>query len=129
VDRGFGEQIELIGYRWEAAQGSKKNERLTLLWRSRQPIETDLRTSLRLLNDRGEVIWEWKRSPGAGRFSTDRWPTGWLVADVYAVPADILGRATLAEIGIRPFPEGPWLAADDAGNDQFLSLPLEKTEP
>ena len=126
VGRSFGEQIELIGYRWEAPQSDDKNRRLTLLWRGLRPIETDLRTSLRLLNDRGAVIWEWKRSPGAGRFSTDRWPAGRLVADVYAVPADILSRATSAEIGVRPFPEGPWLRLDDGASSLALPAPRQR---
>jgi hypothetical protein len=121
VREGFGEQIELAGYRWDAAQSGDESRRLILYWHASRPINTDLRTSLRLLNERGEVIWEWKRSPGAGRFSTDRWPADRQVADVYAVPADIFGRAVSTEIGVRPFPEGPWLRLDDGASS--LTLP------
>jgi len=122
---GFGEQIELAGYRWGAAQPGEKSRSLTLLWRGLRPLEADLRTSLRLLNERGEVIWEWKRSPGAGRFSTDWWPAERMVADVYAVPAEILGRATRVEIGVRPFPEGPWLRLDDGASSLTLPKPSQ----
>jgi hypothetical protein len=129
VGRGFGEQIELISYHWEAAPSDEQNRHLILYWRSRRPIDGDLRTSLRLLNERGEVIWEWKRSPGAGRFSTDHWSAGRLVTDVYAVPSDVLARAASVEIGVRPFPEGPWFAVDGMANAQSLLIPLEKREP
>jgi len=103
----------LVGYRWGSASADSAPDRaLTLYWRVDRLTDADLRTSLRLTDAGSAAIWEWKRSPGAGRFSTDRWPVGRLVADVYAVPTDILGRATSAEIGVRPFPEGPWLAID-----------------
>ncbi len=123
VGEGFGEQIELAGYRWDAAQSGDESRRLILYWRASRPINTDLRTSLRLLNERGEVIWEWKRSPGAGRFSTDRWPADRLVADVYHVPILRLSEAKGVEIGVRPFPEGPWLARKDNSPSLVLSKP------
>ncbi len=118
----FGGQIELVGHRWEPAETGPQRA-LTLYWRSVAPVKEDLRTSLRLLNERGEVIWEWKRSPGAGRFSTDRWPTGRIVADTYRIPADRLAQATRVEIGLRPFPEGPWLAPDGGGGSLRVPMP------
>ena len=123
VGEGFGEQIELVGYRWDAAQSGDESRRLILYWRASRPIDADLRTSLRLLNERGEVIWEWKRSPGAGRFSTDRWPADRLVADVYHVPILRLSEAKGVEIGVRPFPEETWLARKDNSPSLVLSKP------
>jgi hypothetical protein len=121
--QSFGGQLELIGYRWEPANRSATQRDLAVYWRSVRPIATDLRTSLRLRDERGEVIWESKRSPGVGRFSTDRWPAGRTVADVYAVPTDLLGRATAVEIGVQPFPEGPWLGLEHGADRLSLAVP------
>ena len=118
VAQQFGDQIELVGYQWAPTQADSRQ--LSLFWRAVRPIETDLRTALRLVDAQGAVIWEWKRSPGAGRFSTDRWPVERLVADSYAVPAKLLGQASRVEIGVRPFPEGLWL---DVKGGSFLVLP------
>ncbi|MCX7671518.1 MAG: hypothetical protein N2439_15785 [Anaerolineae bacterium] len=123
VGRVFGDEIELVSYRWEAGAGHPDRLRLTLYWRAARPMATDLRTSLRLLDARGELLWEWKRSPGAGRFSTDRWPVGRFVADVYRVPAELLARAARVEIGVRPFPEGPWLALIDGATTLEVAKP------
>ncbi len=123
LSEGFGEQIELAGYRWDAVQSGDKGRRLILYWRASRPIDADLRTSLRLLNERGEVIWEWKRSPGAGRFSTDRWPADRLVADIYHVPILRLSEAKDVEIGVRPFPEETWLARENKPSSLVLSKP------
>jgi len=122
VEKTFGGQIELVSYRWEPAAGPDGDRRLVIYWRAVRPIAADLRTSLRLVGAAGELLWEWKRSPGAGRFSTDRWPVGRLVADVYRVPAGPLAAATRVEIGVRPFPEGAWLMPDGAGQTPWAIL-------
>ena len=80
----------------------------------------DLRTVLRVMGADGALLWEAKRSPGAGRFSTDRWPPGRVVADAYAVPAGVLAAAHRVEVGLRPFPEGPWLPVDGGGDALVL---------
>ncbi len=122
LGRTFGDQIELVSYRWAAAGSQSDTRELVLFWRATRPIAADLRTALRLMDAGGGVLWEWKRSPGAGRFSTDRWPAGRLVADVYRVPAGPLARATRVEVGVRPFPEGPWLNVDGALRTPFVRI-------
>jgi len=79
---------------------------------------------VRLVDDEGNLLWEWKRSPGAGRWSTDRWPVGRVYEDVYRVPEDAAAKAGRLEIGIRPFPEGPWLPLAGS-DDDVLSLHFE----
>jgi len=124
VGRTFGGGLELVGYRWEPALADIAPDRaLTLYWRVDRPIDADLRTSLRLTDAGSAVLWEWKRSPGAGRFSTDRWPLGRVVADTYRVPSHLLGRAAQVEIGVRPFPEGPWLRQISGASSLGLSKP------
>jgi hypothetical protein len=124
VGRIFGDEIELVSYRWEAAGGQSDTREIVLFWRAARPIAADLRTALRLVDAQGGVIWEWKRSPGAGRFSTDRWPAARVVADRYAVPAGLLTQAQRVEIGVRPFPEEAWLIAEIGAESYQLALPL-----
>jgi hypothetical protein len=116
VAAAFG-PLELIGSAWN-------DEELTLYWRATEPAKADLRTALRVLDAQGNIVWEWKRSPGAGRFSVDRWPRGRVVADTYRIPPDALARAARIEVGVRAFPEGPFLApAGGAGDTLPLPLP------
>ena len=120
MNRLFGEEMELMAVRWEAEAGAPS---LTLYWQARRPIRRDLRTALRLLDARDNLIWEWKRSPGAGRFSTDRWPPGWIVADAYRIPQAALKAMARAEVGVYTFPEGDLLPLkNEAGSGPFLTL-------
>ena len=109
VNDVFGGRMELLAYRWGEATEERTAVPLTLYWRASQPPGEDLRTTLRLSDAAGSPVWEWKRSPGAGRFSTDRWEANRVMRDTYLVPVDALGRATRVELGLRPFPEGAWL--------------------
>jgi hypothetical protein len=103
IGQVFGEEIELIAGDWQTAEGDGE---LTLYWRALRPVQEDLRTALRLVDGQGNLIWEWKRSPGAGRFSTDRWPVGRLVADTYRVPGEVLARTARVELSVSAFGDG-----------------------
>ena len=111
--------LELAGASWDTPSPGQ----LTLYWTAAETTPEDLRTDLRVLDANGALLWDWKRSPGAGRFSTDRWPAGRVVADTYRIPPDALARAATAQVGLRPFPEGPWLPIDGQAGGQFLTLP------
>jgi 4-amino-4-deoxy-L-arabinose transferase-like glycosyltransferase len=116
VDARFGDSMELVAADWVNGETAL----LLLYWRRSGEEVADLRTSLRLLAANGNLIWEWKRSPGAGRYSTDRWLAGATVGDAYTVPGDALEKASRAVIGLRPFPEGTWLPTRDG---DLLNLP------
>ncbi len=103
--------VELVAAAWDDPAPGE----LTLYWRAAEPPADDLRTALRLLDADGNLLWEWKRSPAAGRFSTDRWPVDRAVADTYRPPPELLARTARVEIGVRPFPEGAWLSPASAG--------------
>jgi hypothetical protein len=121
----FGDSVELVAFRWVGAQSPGPNSpELTLYWRARVPIRQDLRVRLQLTDSTGNLLWESKRSPGAGRFSTDNWPSGRLVRDVYRIPPESLAGAARVRISLRPFPEGDALAVDGRAGDEFLQLPI-----
>ncbi|MBW7885193.1 MAG: hypothetical protein H3C34_21680 [Caldilineaceae bacterium] len=77
----------------------------TLYWRVDEPTAIDWRLDFRLLADDGTLVWERRRSPGAGRWSTDHWPVGVLVEDSYGayLPSDLAPGKYLVEVGVRPF--------------------------
>ena len=111
--------LELSGVAWDSPEPGQ----LTLYWRAVEKPAADLRTDLRALDASGALLWEWKRSPGAGRYSTDRWPVGRVVADTYRLPPDVVGRVATVQVGLRPFPEGPWLPVAGLPDGQLLTLP------
>jgi len=118
VNATFG-PLELVATAWDDPAPGQ----LTLYWRATQRTTVDLRTALRLFDAGGNLLWEWKRSPGSGRLSTDRWQPGRVVADTYRPPQEALSQAARAEVGVRPFPEGPWVPAAGLAADQLFSIP------
>lgn len=56
-----------------------------LYWYSHEPPSQDWRTNLRITAEDGSLVWEWRRSPGYGRHSTDHWIAGETVRDEYSV--------------------------------------------
>jgi hypothetical protein len=128
LNESFGGQVELLAYRWGEASEGESVVPLTLYWRASRAVGEDLRATLRLSDAAGNLAWEWKRSPGAGRYSTDHWEVNRVVRDTYLVPADALRRAAGIELGLRPFPEGEWLlpATRPSAGPLFL---IEKPNP
>ncbi len=55
----------------------------------------------------GSLVWEWRRSPGYGRFSTDRWPAGAILRDVYTIgwPNWAGPGRYRVEVGLGPYGE------------------------
>jgi hypothetical protein len=80
-----------------------------LLWRAAAPLADDLRPALRLVHQDGWLAAEWSHSPAGGRYSTDRWRPGEVIADDYVlVPQPGSPGMFTVEIGVRPF-GGDWL--------------------
>jgi 4-amino-4-deoxy-L-arabinose transferase-like glycosyltransferase len=105
----FGE-LALIGYRLEPEP--------VLYWRAGEAPVQDWRTVLRVTGEDGSLVWEWRRSPAGGRWSTDRWPKNAVVRDHYAIPwPDWAGTGRYrVEVGLQPY-------------DQELVLPVAGEEP
>jgi hypothetical protein len=80
-----------------------------LLWRAAAPLADDLRPALRLVHQDGWLAAEWSHSPAGGRYSTDRWQPGEVIADDYVVlPQPGSPGLFTVEVGLRPF-GGDWL--------------------
>ena len=80
-----------------------------LYWQAVAPPSQDWRTTLRVTREDGAVAWEWKRSPGKGRWSTDHWPEGTVVRDAYTVRwPDWAGPGRyLVEVALQPYAAAP----------------------
>jgi hypothetical protein len=84
-----------------------------LLWRAAAPLAEDLRPALRLVHQDGWLAAEWSHAPAGGRYSTDRWRPGEVIADDYLVlPQPGSPGLFTVEVGVRPF-GGDWIAPDD----------------
>jgi hypothetical protein len=96
----FGE-LALVG--WQLEEGP------ILYWQAPTAPTQDWRTILRVTAEDGTLVWEWRRSPGYGRWSTDRWPAGALVRDRYRVgwPEWAGPGRYRVEVGLMPFGGDP----------------------
>ncbi len=105
--------LELVAVHWDdpAPESASPHRAVTLYWRAPDRVAVDLRVAFRIEDSAGNLVWEWKRSPGAGRYSTDRWPAGQPVADTYRVPLEALGRVARIEAWVYAFPDETPLGA------------------
>lgn len=80
-----------------------------LYWQAEAQPRQDWRTILRVTGEDGTLVWEWKRSPGEGRWSTDLWTPGAVVRDRYTVawPEWAGPGRYRVEVGVQAF-DGPW---------------------
>lgn len=78
---------------------------IRLYWRSEEPPTQDWRTVVRVVAEDGSLVWEWRRSPGYGRWSTDWWPEGVVIQDVYQIswPTWAGPGRYRVEVGLQPF--------------------------
>jgi len=83
------------------------NDAPSLYWIATTQPARDWRSVLRIVREDGALVGEWKRSPGAGRWSTDHWPAGCVMRDPYAVSwPDWAGPGRYrVEVGLYPFGE------------------------
>ncbi len=81
----------------------------TLYWTAPQQPSQDWRTVVRVTADDGTLVWDWQRSPGQGRYATDRWQAGEIVLDSYPIRwPDWAGAGRYrVEVGVRQF-DGDW---------------------
>ena len=106
----FGDRLALTGVELPTsplAIGQPVPLRLT--WWASQPLAEDLRPTLRLRHQDGWLAAEWSHSPAGGRYSTDRWQAGEVIADDFLLaPQPASAGMYVVELGVRPF-NGDWL--------------------
>ena len=104
------DELTLTGWEMEPA--------MTLFWRTPAGTEQDFRTVLRVIAEDGTLVWEWRRSPGAGRWSTDHWPSEYSMADTYEIgwPEWAAAGEYTVEVGVQPF-DGDLIRPHDAPSD------------
>jgi len=108
--------LALIGWRLD--------DEVTLYWQATDAPAEDYRVVLRLVAEDGTLMREWRRSPGAGRWSTDRWPAGALVADIYRIawPDGESAKRYLIEVGVQPFAGDLMAPADSEAGQIYAPL-------
>jgi hypothetical protein len=86
-----------------------------LYWQAARTPTQDWRVALRVTAEDGALVWEWRRSPGYGRLSSDHWTAQTVVQDEYRImwPQRAgAGRyrveATLYPFGGKPGEEQPY---------------------
>ncbi len=95
---------------------------LRLLWRTNTLLSADLRPVVRLIHEDGWLAAEWDHSPAQGRFATDRWRPGKVVADPYQLQPNPTGPGLYRVlVGVRPF-RGDWLSPTPPASDSFVML-------
>jgi len=95
---------------------------LQLLWRTNTPLTDDLRPVVRLVHSDGWLAAEWDHSPAQGRYATDRWRPGEIIADPYRLtPNPESPGVYRVEVGVRPF-RGDWLPLEKNPDIFFFEL-------
>jgi len=119
----FGEGLELLAAELPVEPlAAGEPLPLRLLWRARMPLSADLRPVVRLVHEDGWLAAEWDHSPAQGRFATDRWQPGKVVADPYQWRPNPTGPGLYRVlVGVRPF-RGDWLFPTPPASDPFVML-------
>ncbi len=96
--------------------GAELSSRPVLYWTAPTPPQQDWRVVLRVTAEDGTLVWEWKRSPGAGRWSTDWWPAGYVMQDVYEVQWPSWAQPGRYRVEVAAFPfMGTWVLPQREG--------------
>ncbi len=119
----FGEGMELLAAELPVEPiAAGEPLPLRLLWRARMPLSADLRPVVRLVHEDGWLAAEWDHSPAQGRFATDRWQPGKVVADPYQLRPNPTGPGIYRVlVGVRPF-RGEWLSPTPPASGPFVML-------
>jgi hypothetical protein len=118
-----GENLRLVGAQLPSeAVPAGEPTALRLLWSADRPVAEDLRPTVRLVHQDGWLAAEWSHSPAGGRYATDRWRPGEVIADDYLIVPQPASPGTYrVEVAVRPF-GGDWLAAQGPAADEASVL-------
>ena len=84
LERQYGGQIELLGYKLEAGQlAPGQRNVITLYWRALQPITKNYTVFIHGLGRNMEKVGQYNGYSGLGNFPTGLWPVGKIIEDRY----------------------------------------------
>ena len=105
LERTYGEQIRLLGYRLEAGQVRTGEETaITLYWQALKPVGKDYTTFIHALGRGLTKVGEVNGYAGQGNFPPSRWPVGPIIEDRYTFTIDPAAQApTLMRLNVGFF--------------------------
>ncbi|MBK8899858.1 MAG: glycosyltransferase family 39 protein [Anaerolineaceae bacterium] len=124
VDANFANQITLLGYDLQVADGQA---RLTTYWQALRPLPTDYTIFLHLLGTDGSLIAQHDGQPQGGRYPTSIWDTEEVVVDEVTLtwpPDEAPAQVALGLYRLDTL-ERLALVGDSAGQTA-VTLPLEQ---
>ncbi len=121
----FDGRLELLG--WElVAEDTVIRPSVRLWWRAREPLPADVWLTIRLLDERGEVV-AWRRGvPDGGAYAPDCWIPGDVVPGrrLVPVPQPVNTGEYSVEVGVQTLGQEKWwpIAAGDVSAGDVLNL-------
>ena len=89
LERTYGDQIRLLGYKLETEEVSPGQETaITLYWQALKPIDKDYTTFVHALGRRRAKVGQHNGYAGQGNFPPSRWPVGPIIEDRYTFAID-----------------------------------------
>jgi 4-amino-4-deoxy-L-arabinose transferase-like glycosyltransferase len=125
----LGQNIQLLGYHFsQTTARAGEPLALTLYWQAKEPIDTDYKVFIHLVNSDGVLRAQEDVRPRYGRFPTYLWMPGPVIADEHqlSLPLDLEPGTYALGVGLYPWPDGPRLPAVGADGarlrDDWIAL-------
>ncbi|RLC62678.1 MAG: hypothetical protein DRI48_09300, partial [Chloroflexi bacterium] len=121
VGADLGEEIRLLGFEAPDSVTSGAGFDVTLYWEARQPPAEDYVVFVHLLDGAGQLVAGHDGPPLEGRYPTQAWVPGEVVADVHrlALGADVAAGTYRLQVGMYRWPSLERLAVwDGEGREQ-----------
>lgn len=132
LEFALGDTIHLVGYRLSAVPLAPGDTlMLTLYWRADAPVAGRYTVFTHLLDASGTLWAQMDSEPQGGSLPTDRWPTGDVIQDNYALtlPADAPpGKYTL-QVGMYVLETGVRLPISETHEDFIILQNVEVLAP
>ncbi len=113
VNRTFGDEIRLLGYRIEPGK-------VVFCWQALQPVADDYTVFIHIYDARGQVVAPVDGPPRSGNYPTSAWAVGETVEDAHNLPAWDQGYLT---IGLYRLDTGERLALDGTAETELKIEP------
>jgi len=112
VDLNFGDQIKLVGYELNGREWHPGDDLLvTMYWEALDDLDQDYWLLTRLVHKRDWDLVSKDGCPSAGRYTTDHWRKGDVIASVHRlrIPEDAPEHRCRLTLSMHPFGSEEWL--------------------